>query len=141
MRLAAASALAAALTGAILSACAPTAKIGEDEAASTDRASTARCFRTDMIRNFRADGRSNLYIRSNRNDVFKIDAAAGCWDLDNALSIAVVSTSGGSDNVCVGDPVLLIVPGSTPGQGTCRAFVGQSLTTEEVAALSDRARP
>lgn len=131
---------AASLAALILSGCAPTARVAENEAA-TDKASAARCFRTDMIRNFRADSRSNLYIRSNRNDVFKIDAAGGCWDMDSALSIAVVPTTGGSDNVCVGDPVRLIVPGSTPGQGTCRAFVTKSLTAEEVAALPDRSRP
>jgi Family of unknown function (DUF6491) len=121
-----------------LSACAPaatTAAVAEGET------STARCFRTDNIRNFRVDKQSDLYIRSLRDDVFLINTAGGCPDLDSAISIAVTPTVGGSDNVCVGDSVHVIVPGSSFGSGTCRAFVTKSLNAEEVAALPSRARP
>ncbi|MDK2746826.1 MAG: DUF6491 family protein [Brevundimonas sp.] len=123
-----------------LSACAPAATTAVAAAADGEN-TTARCFRTDNVRNFRADRQSNLYIRSLRNDVFQINTSGGCWDLDSALSIAVTPTLGGSDTVCVGDPVQIIVPNADPGRRTCRAFVAKSLTAEEVAALPDRARP
>jgi Family of unknown function (DUF6491) len=121
-----------------LSACAPAATTA---AAAEGKTSTARCFRTDNIRNFRVDRQSDLYIRSLRDDVFLINTAGGCHDLDSAISIAVTPTAGGSDNVCVGDSVHVLVPGSSFGPGACRAFVTKSLNAEEVAALPSRARP
>ena len=120
-----------------LSACAP----ATTATATGEQASTARCFRTDSIRNFRVDRQSDLYIRSQRDDVFLINTSGGCTDLDSALSIAILPTTGGSDTVCVNDPVRIIAPGSSFGSGSCRAFVTKSLTAEEVAALPDRARP
>lgn len=121
-----------------LSACAPAATTvaGVDE-----KTSTARCFRTDSIRNFRANRQSDLYIRSLRDGVFLINTSGGCPDLDLATSIAVTPTMGGSDNVCIGDTVHVLVPGSSIGSGACRAFVTKSLNAEEIAALPDRARP
>ena len=121
-----------------LTACAPSATT--TATTTGEQASTARCFRTDGIRNFRVD-RSDLYVRSLRDDVFLINTSGGCTDLDSALSIAIVPTSGGSDNVCVGDPVRVVAPGSSFGSGACRAFVTKSLTEEDVAALPSRARP
>jgi hypothetical protein len=73
--------------------------------------------------------------------VFQINTSGGCWSLDSAISIAVRPTAGGSNNICVGDPVAIVVPNANPGQGSCRAFVTKSLTAEEVAALPDRVRP
>ncbi|MBB3873269.1 DUF6491 family protein [Brevundimonas mediterranea] len=141
MRILLTAALAASTVAALgLSACAPAATTAVAAAADGEN-TTARCFRTDNVRNFRADRQSNLYIRSLRNDVFQINTSGGCWDLDSALSIAVTPTLGGSDTVCVGDPVQIIVPNADPGRRTCRAFVAKSLTAEEVAALPDRARP
>ena len=141
MRILLTAALAASTVAALgLSACAPAATTAVAAAADGEN-TTARCFRTDNVRNFRADRQSNLYIRSLRNDVFQINTSGGCWDLDSALSIAVTPTLGGSDTVCVGDPVQIIVPNAAPGRRTCRAFVTKSLTAEEVAALPDRARP
>lgn len=138
MRILLTSALAASTAAAMgLSACAPAAATAVADGEKT----TARCFRTDTVRNFRADRQSDLYIRSLRDDVFQINTSGGCWDLDSALSIAVTPTVGGSDTVCVGDPVHILVPSADPGRRTCRAFVTKSLTAEEVAALPDRARP
>ncbi len=121
-----------------LSACAPAATTA---AGVEGDASTARCFRTDSIRNFRVDRQSDLYIRSLRDDVFLINTAGGCTDLDSAMSIAVTPTIGGPDNVCVGDTVRVLVPNSSIGSGPCRAFVTKSLNAEQIAALPSRARP
>jgi hypothetical protein len=120
------------------SACAPAATtvVGVDE-----NASKARCFRTDSIRNFSANRQSDLYVRSLRNDVFLINTSGGCPDLDLATSIAVTPTMGGSDNVCVGDTVHVLVPGSSIASGACRAFVTKSLNADEIAALPSRDRP
>ncbi|EDX79317.1 MAG: hypothetical protein B7Y85_09535 [Brevundimonas sp. 32-68-21] len=140
MRILLTSALAASTVAAMsLSACAPAAT--RAAAAADGEKSVARCFRTDSVRNFRTDRQSDLYIRSLRDDVFQINTSGACWDLDSAVSIAVTPTLGGSDTVCVGDPVQIIVPNADPGRRTCRAFVTKSLTAEEVAALPDRARP
>lgn len=141
MRILLTSALAASTVAAMsLSACAPAATKAAAASADGDK-SVARCFRTDSVRNFRTDRQSDLYIRSLRDDVFQINTSGACWDLDSAVSIAVTPTLGGSDTVCVGDPVQIIVPNADPGRRTCRAFVTKSLTAEEVAALPDRARP
>ena len=131
--------LASILTASSMAACAPVA--GPASTGAGDDRTVARCFRTDQVRNFRVDGSTNLYIRSLRDDVFHINTAGGCWDLDSAISIAVLPTGGGSDTVCVGDPVRVLVPNSSPGRGACRAFVTKSLNAEEIAALPDRARP
>jgi len=129
-------AVAAATT--VLSACAPASKaVDGDVAAST----TARCFRTEAIRNFRTDRQSDLYIRSGRDDVFHISTNGGCWDLDSANSLAVLPTLGGSNRVCVGDMVRIVVPHPSTGQGVCRATVAKSLTAEQVAALPGSTRP
>ncbi|MBJ7318572.1 MAG: hypothetical protein KJ728_04810 [Alphaproteobacteria bacterium] len=141
MRILLTSALAASTVAAMsLSACAPAATKAAAAAADGDK-SVARCFRADSVRNFRTDRQSDLYIRSLRDDVFQINTSGACWDLDSAVSIAVTPTLGGSDTVCVGDPVQILVPNADPGRRTCRAFVTKSLTAEEVAALPDRARP
>lgn len=138
MRLTFITLTASTVTALSLFGCAPAATTTAGVKSET---STARCFRTENVRNFRADRQSDLYIRSGRDDVFQINTAGGCWDLDSAISIAVTPTLGGSDTVCVGDPVQVIVPNADPGRRTCRAFVTKSLNAEEVAALPDRARP
>ncbi len=134
-----ASLAASTLTALTLSACAPATQTATAEAQGATK--IARCFRTDSVRNFRTDRQSDLYIRSLRDDVFQINTSGACWDMDSALSIAVTPTLGGSDTVCVGDPVQIIVPNADPSRRSCRAFVAKSLTAEEVAALPDRARP
>jgi hypothetical protein len=130
--------LASILTATSMAACAP---VTDTSAGTGEARAEARCFRTDSVRNFRTEGSTNLYIRSLRDDVFHINTGGGCWDLDSATSIAVLPTGGGSDTVCVGDPVRILVPGASPGHGACRAMVTKSLNAEEVAALPDRVRP
>ena len=138
MRVLPIAALALSLSATAFSGCAPAA--GTPAVGTNDAKTAARCFRTDSVRNFRVDRQSDLYIRSLRNDVFLV-SSGGCPDLDSAISIALTPTSGGSDNLCVGDPVRVIVPGSTMGRDACRAFVTKSLSADEVAALPDSARP
>ncbi|MAL57919.1 MAG: hypothetical protein CL682_12385 [Brevundimonas sp.] len=133
-----APALACLLTGAALTGCAAPAP---QKTLAEAGAEAARCFRTDQVRNFRAERPANLYVRSVRGDVFEINTSGGCWDLDSAISIAITPTAGVSENVCVGDPVNILVPSATPGNRTCRAFITRSLTEAEVEALPDRARP
>jgi len=132
-----AAAAASVLAASSLAACAPAANT---TTAATD-GKVARCFRTDSVRNFRADRSTDLYIRSLRGDVFHINTSGGCTDLDSAISIAVLPTGGGSDTVCVGDPVRILVPDASMGRGVCRGFVNKSLDAEEIAALPDRVRP
>lgn len=129
--------IAVAAATSLLSACAPASHPVDGDAV----ASTARCFRTDSIRNFRADRQSNLYVRSNRDDVFQISTNGGCWDLDAAYSVAILPPLGGTSTICVGDMVRIVVPNTSPARDSCRATVAKSLTAEEVAALPDGSRP
>lgn len=122
-----------------LAACALSTELAATRAASAD--GPARCFRTDDIRNFRAADTTDLYIRTLRDGVYQIRTSGGCWDMDSALALAVTPALGGSSNICVGDPVNVLVPGGAPGRGVCRGTVSKSLTAEEVAALPSRARP
>ncbi len=128
------------MSAALLSACAPSAQTATAQA-ETDEQAPSRCFRTENVRNFRADRQSDLYIRSGRDAVFQINTSGACWDVDTAFSIALAPASGGSGNVCVGDPINVLVPNAAPGRRLCRAFVVKSLTSEEVAALPEKARP
>lgn len=122
----------------LASACAPMPKAADAE---TGAATATRCFRTETIRNFRADRQSDLYVRSGRDNVFQINTNGACWDLNSAHSLAIVPALGGSNTICVGDMVRIVVPRPLPGQGVCRASVVKSLTAEEAAALPSAVRP
>ncbi|HUH24328.1 MAG TPA: DUF6491 family protein, partial [Brevundimonas sp.] len=95
----------------VLTACAPTSDSPTQTASGSETA--RRCFSTLQVQNFQ-QGRSNeVYLRVGRNDVYRLDAMAGCDNLDFANRLAIVSDFGGagSDRVCSDDMVRVIVPG------------------------------
>jgi len=125
----------------VLTACAPTPNPAVQTAAGVEPA--RRCFSTLQVQNFRQGRMNEVYLRVGRSDVYRLDAVAGCNDLDFANRLAIVSDFGGAggDRVCSDDMVRVIVPGSTSPASVCRARISRQLTTEEVAALPERQRP
>lgn len=125
----------------VLTACAPTSDSTVQTTSGVEPA--RRCFSTLQVQNFRQGRMNEVYLRVGRSDVYRLDAVAGCNDLDFANRLAIVSDFGGAggDRVCSDDMVRVIVPGSTSPASVCRARISRQLTTEEVAALPERQRP
>lgn len=123
-------------------ACAPTSEtVASGEAAAAG--SARQCFVPSLVRNFRSDGSSRVYLRAERERVFALNTSGGCHDLDFAHSLAI-SPDGAAmaaNHVCTGDWVRITLSGSNPSLGACRALVDRALTAEEVAALPSAHRP
>ena len=135
------SPVAAAAMAILTASCAPTdtGAPGDSAAARAER----QCFSADQVRNFRAGGHGQLYIRVTRDQVFELNSSGGCLDLDFAQRLAITpdgaSMAGG--RICTGDWARITLPGSTAPLSTCRARVDRMLTAEEVAALPNAHRP
>lgn len=126
---------------ALLAACAPTSDSAVQTASGAEPVHS--CFSTLQVQNFRQGRMNEVYLRVGRSDVYRLDAVAGCNDLDFANRLAIVSDFGGAagDRVCSDDTVRVIVPGTASPASVCRARISRKLTTEEVAALPERQRP
>lgn len=125
----------------VLSACAPTSDTPSHTASTAVPAHS--CFSTLQVQNFRQGRTNEVYLRVGRDDVYRLDAVAGCNDLDFANRLAIVSDLGGGvgDRVCSDDTVRIVVPGTASPASVCRARISRKLTTAEVAALPERQRP
>jgi len=126
---------------ALLDACAPTPGAAVDSAG--DSVSARQCFNVSQVNNFRQGRTNQVFLRVGRSDVYELNAAGGCWDLDFANQLAIIPDLGGSagSRLCSGDAARIIVPGSTAPGSVCRARVTRKLTAEEIAALPDAQRP
>lgn len=122
----------------MLAACAPTPSGVSDGVETASRP----CFYTDQVRNFRTASDNVLYLRDNRNTVFQLDSAGGCWDIGSQYALTITPyLGGGTSRVCVGDDARIGLATSGPGPRTCRARVTRTLSEEQVAALPSRDRP
>lgn len=132
---------AVAAAAALAASCAPMDNRGFDRAAGAEP--MIQCFSPEHVRNFRAGGPAELYIRGLRDQVFELNTTGGCTNLDftHRLAITPDGPSIAAGRVCTGDWVRIHLPDSTPGFGTCRARVSRALTEAEVAALPDAHRP
>ncbi|WP_298746611.1 DUF6491 family protein [uncultured Brevundimonas sp.] len=128
-----------AAAAALAAACAPTS----DGTSAAGAAAATRCFSGDQVRNFRAAGAGRLYVRALRDQVFELNTAGGCIDLDVAHQIAVTSETGAlaGGRICTGDWARITLPASSAPVATCRARVSRTLTAAEVEALPDAHRP
>lgn len=120
--------------------CAPTAGTGERaEAPPRSR----QCFTTQQVTNFRQGRPDQVFLRVGRNDVYELNTAGGCRDLDFANRLAIVSDMGGlgGSRVCTDDWARLIVPGSVSAAEVCRVRISRKLTAEELEALPANYRP
>lgn len=126
--------------------CAPTTEgAAADGAAPASAAASGRqCFTPDRVRNFRQGPQvGQIFVRSDTNQVFELNSAGGCTNLDFAVRMTIVAEGAGlaGGRTCVGDSVRIVTPGRTAATSTCRARVNRILTAEEVAALPASQRP
>ena len=114
-------------------ACAPTANAPDSDGASRAR----QCFSVPQVRNFRQAGPGQVFIRVGADDVYELNAAGGCNDLDFANRLALIPDSRGLAGVrlCTDDWARIVVPGSTSPATVCRARISRKLTEAEIAAL------
>ncbi|GAA0639723.1 hypothetical protein [Brevundimonas lenta] len=114
--------------------CAPTTGGESGSAPPQARA----CFNTQTVTNFRRGRPDQIFLRVGRNDVYELQAAGGCREVDFAIRLAIVPerTGAAGTRICTNDWVRIFVPGPNRSPTAfCRARVSRLLTPEEVAAL------
>jgi len=124
----------------LLAGCAPTAQTAaEGEAPARSR----QCFSVQQITNFRQGRPDQVFLRVGRNDVYEMNAAGGCGDLDFANRLGLVSDMGaaGGSRLCTDDWARVIVPGSVDRAAVCRVRISRKLTAEEITALPSAYKP
>ena len=126
---------------ALAASCAPT---GDMTAPRADGARpVTQCFNGDQVRNFRAAGPGQLYIRVMRDQVFELNSSGGCTDLDFTHRLAITPDVGAlaGGRICTGEWARITLPESSAPVRSCRARVSRVLTDAEIAALPDAHRP
>jgi hypothetical protein len=108
--------------------------------ASAAQAQPARqCFFHRNLNSWKEVGDRQVNVRVSVRDVYVIALDSPCWNLKWAERLGIEAR--GSNNICTGDTVNLIVPDRTMGPGRCFGRVTQRLTPEQVAALPPKQRP
>lgn len=121
-----------------VSACAPLPS-GEG---GTTAAGPNPCFYASQVRNFRTDRTEQLYVRAARDGLYRLESLGGCPDLDGAVALSLVPRFGGSDRLCRGDQVQVVINQPSPTfSAPCYARVTGLVTPEELEALPERVRP
>lgn len=125
----------------ILVACAPVSDRTFQTASETRP--VRQCFNVSQVNNFRQGRPTEVYLKVGRSDVYRLDAAGGCHDLNFANRLAVLPDGAGlsGSRLCTDDWARLVVPGSTSPASVCRVRISERLTAEEVAALPTAYRP
>ena len=125
----------------LLAACAPTS--GDTGPSGSAARPERQCFNVGQVNNFRQGRATEVYLKVGRSDVYRLDAAGGCNDLDFANRLAILPDGAGlsGSRLCTDDWARLVVPGSTTPASVCRVRISERLTTEEVAALPAAYRP
>jgi len=134
-------AIVAVIIPSMLAACAPTS--GDAGPSASGARAERQCFNVSQVDNFRQGRISEVYLKVGRNDVYRLDAAGGCNDLDFAYRLAILPDGAGlsGSRLCTDDWARLVVPGSTTPASVCRVRISERLTTEEVAALPSSYKP
>ena len=120
--------------------CAPVADGGgmADDAPRRAR----QCFSVSQVDNFEQGRPDQVFLRVSRNDVYELNAAGGCPDVDFAQRMALIPDGASvGTRICTDDWARIVVPGSTSQNTVCRVRVSRRLTAEEIAALPERHRP
>lgn len=125
----------------VLAACAPMP--GDSAQTASEARPERQCFNVSQVNNFRQGRPSEVYLRVGRSDVYRLDAAGGCNDLDFANRLAVLPDGAGlsGSRLCTNDWARLVVPGSTSPASVCRVRISSRLTVEQVEALPAAYRP
>jgi hypothetical protein len=123
----------------LAAACAPTTGTETAEAPRSAR----QCFAIQQVTNFRQGRMDQVFLRVGRSDVYELNSAGGCRDLDFAMRLAILPDIGGvsGSRLCTGDGARIVVPDAALGPESCRTRITRKLTDEEVAALPDAHRP
>lgn len=130
----------AALGGfALLVSCAPVADGGmAGEAPPRAR----QCFSVSQVNNYEQGRPDQVFLRVGRSDVYELNAAGGCPDMDFAQRMALIPDGGTvGTRLCTDDWARVVVPGSTSQTSVCRVRISRKLTAEEIAALPASHRP
>jgi len=101
-----------------------------------------QCFSVRQVNNFEQGRPDQVFLRVGRSDVYELNAAGGCPDMDFAVQMALIPDGGmvGS-RLCTDDWARIVVPGSTSQTSVCRVRVSRKLTAEEIEALPANHRP
>ena len=132
----ASAALGLACAAALLSPSAATAA----GAAPNSTPSTRSCFSSGQISSFAASGDQVLNLRVGVRDYYQLKLVGRCLELPWTQVIGL-QTRGGSDFVCSGLDVTVIVPRPGGGHERCMATDLRKLTPEEVNALPPKEKP
>ena len=123
----------------VLSSCAPTTG-GAQTGEAPPRA--RQCFSVQQVTNYRQGRMDQLFLRVGRNDVYEVNAAGGCRDLDFAQRVALIPDGGSvGTRICTDDWARVVVPGSVNEASVCRVRISRKLTAEEIEALPAAHRP
>lgn len=125
----------------VLAACAPMS--GETGQVASSARPERQCFNVGQVSNFRQGRATEVYLKVGRSDVYRLDAAGGCNDLDFAYRLAILPDGTGlsGSRLCTDDWARLVVPVSTMPASVCRARISERLTAAEVAALPAAYKP
>ncbi|PZO06010.1 MAG: hypothetical protein DCF29_06685 [Alphaproteobacteria bacterium] len=131
----------AVMISSVLAACAPMS--GDKASLAPEARSQRQCFYVNQVNNFRQGRANEVYLRVSRSDVYRLDGAGGCDDVDFASRLAILPDGAGvsGSRLCTDDRAQLVVPGSTSPASVCRVRISTRLTAEEVAALPAAYRP
>lgn len=121
----------------VLTGCAPTAST--QRAGGSSDSAARQCLFEDQISSFRVRN-DTIYLRGSGKDVFQLETAGYCRDLDNAMGLAFLPQAGLS-RLCTGDWTMIVPSGATPPVTPCRVRIVKRLTEAEVAGLPERDRP
>ena len=100
------------------------------------------CFYSRNLSSWSSDGRDTVNLRANVHDFYQLKLLGPCPDLTFAETIGL-QTRGGSDFICSGLDVTLIVPSGVTHTipQRCMGSSLRKLTAEEAAALPPKQKP
>jgi len=108
--------------------------------APSSTAGARSCFSSGQLSNFAASGEEALNLRVGVRDYYQLKLLGRCSELPWAQTIGL-QTRGGSDFICSGLDVTVIVPRPGGGRERCMATDLRKLTPEEVKALPPKEKP
>jgi hypothetical protein len=126
----------------IAAALALTGSVAAQPAAAPPAAAAQSCFFARNISNWREAGDQIVNLRVGVRDIYQLKLLGHCPDLHWAEAIGI-ETRSGSDHVCSGLDVNIIIPGSVTHTVPlrCMATDLRRLTPAEVQALPPKQKP
>jgi hypothetical protein len=115
------------------------AAVAAPAAAASNKDQGRSCFYARNVSSWAAAGRDRVNLRVSVNDYYQLQLLGTCPDVDWTQAIGLESR--GSDWICSGLDVTVIVPRTTIGPQRCQATGLRKLTKAEVDALPKREKP